>query len=145
MNIKGQGHSLTFVQGHSDSTFSNFFSLEIPRPNEAKFHVEPLWVEGIKVNTIGLYIYKKKSHMTKMTAMSICGKNLKKIFFSVTKRPMILKLGIQHQVLEYNQICSNDDTVLTMTIFITSSNLFPNASVWVKAYTAYNHTFPSLF
>ena len=25
MNIKGQGHSLTFVQGHWDSTFSNFF------------------------------------------------------------------------------------------------------------------------
>ena len=24
MNIKGQGHSLTFVKGHSDSTFSNF-------------------------------------------------------------------------------------------------------------------------
>ena len=26
MNIKGQGHSLTLVQGHSDSVFSNFFS-----------------------------------------------------------------------------------------------------------------------
>ena len=25
MNIKGQGQSLTLVQGHSDSTFSNFF------------------------------------------------------------------------------------------------------------------------
>ena len=37
MNIKGQDHSLTFVQGHSDSTFSNFFSLETPRPIEAKF------------------------------------------------------------------------------------------------------------
>ena len=24
MNIRGQGHSLTLVQGHSDSTFSNF-------------------------------------------------------------------------------------------------------------------------
>ena len=41
MNIKGQGHSLTIVQGHSDSTFSNFFSLETDRPIEAKFHVEP--------------------------------------------------------------------------------------------------------
>ena len=28
MNIKGQGYSLTLAQGHSDSTFSNFFSLE---------------------------------------------------------------------------------------------------------------------
>ena len=28
MNIKGKGHSLTLVQGHSDSTFSNFCFLE---------------------------------------------------------------------------------------------------------------------
>ena len=43
MNIKGQGHSLTLVQGPSDSTFSNFFSLETAGPTEAKFHVEPPW------------------------------------------------------------------------------------------------------
>ena len=43
MNIKGQGHSLTLVQGHSDSTFSKFFSLETARPIEATFHVEPPW------------------------------------------------------------------------------------------------------
>ena len=43
MNINGQGHSLTLVQGHSDSTYSNFFSLETARPIEAKFHVEPPW------------------------------------------------------------------------------------------------------
>ena len=41
MNIKGQGHSLTLVQAHSDSTFSNFFSWETAMPIEAKFHVEP--------------------------------------------------------------------------------------------------------
>ena len=40
MNIKGQGHSLTFVQSHSDSTYSNFFSLETASPIEDKFHVE---------------------------------------------------------------------------------------------------------
>ena len=66
-NIKGQGHSLTFVQGHSDSTFSNFFSLETPIPNEAKFHVELTWDGGMKVSTIGL------CHMTKMAIMSIYG------------------------------------------------------------------------
>ena len=43
MNIKGQGYSLTFVQGHSDSTFSNFFSLKTAVPIEAKFHVKPPW------------------------------------------------------------------------------------------------------
>ena len=70
MNIKGQGHSLTFVQGHSDSTFSNFLSLETPRLFEDKFHVEPPWDGGMKVSSIGL------CHLTKMTAMFIYGKNL---------------------------------------------------------------------
>ena len=72
MNIKGQGHSLTFVQGHSDLKFSNFFSLETPSPVEAKFHVEPPWNGGMKVSTIGL------CHMTKIATMSIYSKNLYK-------------------------------------------------------------------
>ena len=36
MNIEGQGHSLTLVQGHSDSTFSNSFFLETALPIEDK-------------------------------------------------------------------------------------------------------------
>ena len=43
MKIKGHGHSLTLVQDHSDSTFSNFFSLETARAIEPKFHVELPW------------------------------------------------------------------------------------------------------
>ena len=74
MNIKGQGHSLTFIQGHSDSTFSNFFSLETAMPIEAKFHVEPPWNRGTKVYSNG------PGHMTKMAAMPIYGKSLKNIF-----------------------------------------------------------------
>ena len=70
MNIRGQGHSLTFVQVLSDSSVSNFFSLETARPIEAKFHVEPPLDGIMKVNTNGL------CHMTKMAAMSIYGKNL---------------------------------------------------------------------
>ena len=54
MIINGQGHSLTVVQGHSDSTFSNFFSLETARPIEAKFCVEPPWDSGLKVCSNGL-------------------------------------------------------------------------------------------
>ena len=71
MTIKGQGHSLTLVQSHSDSTFSNVFSLETARPIEAKFHVEPPWdgVTNVYSNCPG--------HMTKMVAMPIYGKNLK--------------------------------------------------------------------
>ena len=38
---------------------------------------------------------------------------------------------------------SNDDPGLTMTIFMTWSNLFPDK--WVKAYTTYSHVFPILF
>ena len=41
---------------------------------------------------------------------------------------------------------SNYDPVLILTIFMTGSNLFPDASVWVTDYTALGaHVFPSLF
>ena len=52
--------------------------------------------------------------------------------------------AVQHQVLKYYQICSNDDTVLTLAIFMTRSKLFPNASASEKTYTAYSHVFSSL-
>ena len=71
MNIKGQGHSLTLIQGHSDSTFSNFFFLETAWPIEDKFYVEPPWDGRRKVCSTG------PSHMTKMAAMPIYDKNLK--------------------------------------------------------------------
>ena len=72
MNIKGQGHSVTLVQGHSDSTFSNFFSLETAGPIESKFHVEPPWDERMKGCS------NSSGDMTNMAAMPIYGKNLKK-------------------------------------------------------------------
>ena len=102
MNIKGQGHSLTLVQGHSDSHFSNFYSLETARPIETKFHVEFPWDGGMKICSNG------PGHMTNMAAMPIYGKNLK-LFFSGTKQLMILKVAMQHRVLKYYQVCSNDD------------------------------------
>ena len=41
---------------------------------------------------------------------------------------------------------SYDNPGLSLTIFMTRSNLFPNASAWVKAYTALSaHVFPCLF
>ena len=76
MNIKCQGNSLTLVQDHSDSTFANFFFLETAGPIEAKYHVEPPWVGGIKVCTNGLCHMTK----TKIADMSIYGKNLSKSF-----------------------------------------------------------------
>ena len=37
MNIKGQGHSFTLIQGHSDSTFENFFSYKLLRRSKPNF------------------------------------------------------------------------------------------------------------
>ena len=73
MNIKGPCHLLTLVQGHSDSTFSNFFSLETVRQTEAKFHVEPPWDGRTKVCSNG------PGHMTNMAAMPIYSQNLKNL------------------------------------------------------------------
>ena len=56
-----------------------------------------------------------------------------KIFSSGTKRPMTLKLGMQHQVLEYYQVYSN--VGLTLTYFTARSDLVPYAFVWEKGKT----------
>ena len=45
---------------------------------------------------------------------------------------MTLKVDMQHQVLEYYQVCSNDAPVLTMTYFTARSKLVPYAFVWEK-------------
>ena len=45
---------------------------------------------------------------------------------------MTLKVGIQHWVLKYYQICSNDDPGLTLTYFTARSNLVSYAFVWQK-------------
>ena len=82
MNIRGQGHS--------------FFFLETACPIEAKLYVEPPWDGGTKVWSNGV------GHMTKMAAMPIYDKNIKKNIFSGTKRSINLKVGMQHWVLEYS-------------------------------------------
>ena len=48
---------------------------------------------------------------------------------------MTLKLGMQHRVHEYYQVCSNDDPRLTLTYFTARSNLVPYAFVWEKGKT----------
>ena len=52
--------------------FSKIFSSETAWPIKAKFYVEPPWEGGMKVYING------PGHMTKMAAMPIYGKNLKK-------------------------------------------------------------------
>ena len=48
-----------------------------------------------------------------------------KLFYSGTEMLMTLKLGMQHRVLDYYQVCSNDDPWLTLTYFIAMTNLVP--------------------
>ena len=69
-------------------TFSNLFSSETAWPIKAKFYVEPPWEGGTKVNING------PTHMTKMAATPIYGKNPSKIFFSRTGGPIFMKLGM---------------------------------------------------
>ena len=125
-------------EGHSDSTFSNFFSSKNTRLLDAEFHMEPPWDVGMKLcsNVLG--------HMPKLVSRSIYMVKTSKKSSSSEPR------GRWHWNLVYSigyssttkvQIC----TGLTLTIFMTWSNLFPNASAWVKAYTAYSLICPSLF
>ena len=78
--------------------------------------MESQWDGGTKVCSNG------PGHLTTMAAMPIYSKNLKKVFFSGTKRPMTLKLDMLHWVLEYYQVCSNDDPGLTLTYFTARPN-----------------------
>ena len=48
---------------------------------------------------------------------------------------MTLKLSMHHWVLEYYQVCSNDDPGLTLTYFTARSNLVPYAFVLEKGKT----------
>ena len=78
-------------------------------PIKVKFYMESPWDGEMKACSNG------PGHMTKMAAMRIYSKNLKKIFFFPTKRLMTLKVDMHHWVLEYYQVCSNDDPELTLT------------------------------
>ena len=44
---------------------------------------------------------------------------------------MTLNVCIQHRVIKYYQVCSNDDPVLTLTYFMARSTLAPYAFVLV--------------
>ena len=48
---------------------------------------------------------------------------------------MTLKVSMQHWVLKYYQVCSNDDAGLTLTYFTAMSNLVHYAFVWEKGKT----------
>ena len=107
----------------------NIHSSETTEPVKVKFHMEPPWDGGTKVCSNG------PGHMTKMATILIYGKNIKKILLFGSKRQITLKLSRQHLVLEYYQICSNDDPGLTLTYFTARLNLVPYAFVLEKGKT----------
>ena len=51
---------------------------------------------------------------------------------SGTKRPLTLNLDMHHQVLQYYQVCSNDDPGLTLSYFMARSNLVPYMFLYGK-------------
>ena len=68
--------------------------------------------------------------MIKMAATPIYGKKHLKIFYSRTRRPMTLELGMQHLGCRAYQVCSNDEPKLTLTYLTSRSYLLPNAFKW---------------
>ena len=66
MTTQVQGQSLTFVQDHSDSTFSKLrFLKKNARPFEVKFHME-------RPSDVGIKIYSNiPGNMTKMASRHI--------------------------------------------------------------------------
>ena len=76
-------------------------------------------------------IYTKNlGQMTKMTATPIYGKKTLKIFFSRTRRPVTLRLGMLHWGCGAYQVSSNDDPKMTLTYLTSRSNLLPYAFKW---------------
>ena len=117
-----RSRSLTLVKDHSDSTFSNFFSLETAKPIEAKFYVAPPWDGGTKVCSNGL------GHMTRWPSFPYMAKTLKNLLLWNQKADD-LEVDMHHQVLKYYQVYSNDDLGLTMTYFTAMSNFVPYAFI----------------
>ena len=70
------------------SIYKNIVFSQTIGPIELKFPVKTPYDKSAKLYT------KYVGHMTKMATMPIYGKNLVKIFFSRTRRPVTLRLGM---------------------------------------------------
>ena len=72
-------------------------------------------------------------HLTNMATRPIYGKNSLNLFFSGTKRPLALGLGMLDRGFGPYQVSTNDESRLTLTYFMARSNLIPNAFIWRKS------------
>ena len=68
-----------------------------------------------------------QGHMTKMAAMTINSKKPLKNFFSRTSRPIVLKLGMEHQAMELYEIYINHYPGMTLTYLTARSTWVAHA------------------
>ena len=134
MNIKGQCHSLTFVQGHSDS-ISKLLCSDTARPIEAKFYIEPPWDVG---NENLFRCSRSHAHIWWKTS---------KLFFLAEPRgrwPWNLVYSIGYSSTTYVFIWW---PWVDLDHFYDRVKFVPECSACVKAYTALsaNVVSPSLF
>ena len=119
LSIKGQGHSLTFIKGHSDFKVKTCFSQKTVGSFRTKLHTKAWGRIGMKILTNEL------GHMNNMAVMPIYGKNLKKssspepidqwpwnlvcsiMYGSTTKLIQIMTLGWPWPILHQGQIWSH--------------------------------------
>ena len=101
----------------------NCFSSITTRPIEDKFHVDPPWDGGTILILLGMgerYLFKWSRSHDQDGHHALIWMGPLQIFFSGTLKPMTLKLGMQHWVLEYYQACANGAPGWTLTYLTTS-------------------------
>ena len=96
---------------------SNFFSSETTGPIKAKFLMEPSWAGGMEVYSL------HPGNMIKIVAMFIYVKIALKIFFSGTKEPLALGLGMQFWGHKPNKVWKHYNVRLTWS-FLQKSQFF---------------------
>ena len=97
-----------------------FHNIETSSPLKPLGQSKPNFMWNILRKREKVYI-NGPGHMTKMVAMAINSKKTLKIFFSRTKRPMILKLDMKHQTMELYKVYINHDPGMTLTFFTARS------------------------
>ena len=96
----------------------NIFSSETAWPIKVNFRMEPPCDRGTNVCSNG------PGHMTKMAAMPV---------YLLLRNQKADDLESWYRVLEYYQVCSNEDPELTLTYFTARSDLVPYAFLGLSA------------
>ena len=123
--FKGQGHSLTLVQGHSNSAFWNFF------PDKPLGRLKPNFMWSLRLMGERKFVQMVQVPWPSWLPCPYMVKTWK-ILLLWNQRADDLECWMQHWVLEYYQVGSNDEPGLTFTYFTAMSNLVPYAFVWKK-------------